>query len=334
MWSEQPFETLLQSRLASLAASKGAELMADYVSARRYVVEEVVEHIGTAEPNLTDHGARHLEDVMRRVNDLIGYNPNYFSPPELYVLAISILFHDVGNLHGRKEHQQKIASIYGAVRGDASRFRNERTAVLTIAGAHTGSAKDGTHNTLASVGDLSFGGATIRGRELAAVLRLADELAEGPHRTSAYLASAGFYAAENLVYHAYANAVDYAIDNQAQGRIAITLNMNVHQEQGVLYASSGVTLESLLKLSYYRIVKLDQERRYCKHFSPILRNLSETYAWLMFYSKHQPLDVGLEPVILNDLVIPGDHMKEIDKVNQSYEVTGLISRISSLCSEA
>jgi len=306
--------------------------MADYVAARRYVIEQVVEHIGTAEPNLTDHGPRHLVDVMRRVNDLIGYSPEYFRPLELYVLAVSILFHDVGNLHGRVEHQKKIAQIYGQVRGESARFRNERTAVLAIAGAHTGTTKDGTRDTLGSVNRLSFEGETIRGQELAAVLRLGDELAEGPQRTSAYLQSISHYSPESAIYHAYANAVDYAVDNQPQGRIAITLNINLQRHDQTLFVAQGVTLEAFLKLSYHRIVKLDQERRYCKHFSPILRNLAETGAWFNFYYDHHPLDLRLEPIVLNDLVIPGDDSKEITHLNSSYEINALITQLTPLCS--
>ena len=138
----------------------------------------------------------------------IGDKKEYFTPLELYLLSVSILFHDVGNLHGRVDHHRKISSIYNACRHQEPRFNTERTAVLSIAGAHTGCTKDGSKDTLRDVYPGSFQGETIRGQELAAVLRLADELAEGPHRTSAYLLHHGGYKPASQIYHRYASAAD------------------------------------------------------------------------------------------------------------------------------
>ena len=139
MWSDQPLETLLQEQLRRLPDPVGTTLFADYVAARRFVTEEIAGLIPTAEPDLTDHSANHLADVMKRAFNLVGDKADYFSPPELYLLAVSILFHDVGNLHGRLDHGKKIAGIYNACRHEEDRFNTERHAVLAIAGAHTGS---------------------------------------------------------------------------------------------------------------------------------------------------------------------------------------------------
>src|SRR5258708_3902132 len=148
MWSPQPLETLLQQRLGSLAEPSPTLLFADYTVARRFVTEEIAGHIGAVEPDLTHHSASHLAHVMTRTYSLIGEAKEYFTPYELYLLCVSILFHDVGNLHGRQEHQKKIATIYDSLRHRENRFRTERTAVLAIAGAHTGSTKDGSKDTL------------------------------------------------------------------------------------------------------------------------------------------------------------------------------------------
>jgi hypothetical protein len=269
---------------------------------------------------------------MDRVYKLLLSDPNYCTPHELYILAVAILFHDVGNLHGRKDHQKKVAGIYAAARGSASRFRNERNTVLAIAGAHTGTALDGTKNTLGDLGRLSFDAESIRGQELAAILRLGDELAEGPHRTSAYLQNIGKYSAASAVFHAYADAVDYAIVGEAPGRIAITFNINIQIIEDNLFASQNVTLLELLELCYLRIVKLDQERRYCKHFCPPLRRLTETGAWFNFYYRDYRIDLDIRPLVLDDLVIPGDFAKPIHEVDSSYEIKSLLARLRTFCS--
>jgi hypothetical protein len=331
VWAEQPFEVLLKERLLTLPGTRGEEIFADYVSARRYVIENVVEHIGTAEPDLTDHGPRHLADVMDRVYKLLLSEQNYCTPRELYILAVAILFHDVGNLHGRTDHQKKIAGIYASARGTESRFRNERNSVLAIAGAHTGTTQDGSKNTIAALGRLNYDAESIRGQELAALLRLGDELAEGPHRTSAYLQNHGMYSAESAVFHAYADSVEYSIEGELPGRIAMTFSIDIHRVGNELFAGRDVTLTRLMQLCYLRIVKVDQERRYCKHFCRPLQRLTATTAWFNFYYQNYPLDLDLHPIVLDDLVIPGDPAKSIHDVDPSYELAALIRRLSTLC---
>ncbi len=203
-WAEQPLEHLLQERLNTLPGTAGADLYGDYTSARKYVLEDVVEHIDRAEPNLTDHGPRHLADVMERANQLLSLGKDDLTPDELYILCVSILFHDVGNLHGRVEHHKKIGGVYAQVRGQDSRFLSERNAVLAVAGAHTGTTKDGSKDTLRNLDRRTFRGTSVRIREVAAILRLSDELAEGRHRTSAYLTNIGGYSIDSSIYHAKA----------------------------------------------------------------------------------------------------------------------------------
>jgi hypothetical protein len=322
---------MLQTRLNTLPQPAGADLFSDYVSARRFVVEEVAENIPRAEPDLTDHGPRHIADVMRRVHELLAFNLDYFSAHEIYILAVSILFHDVGNLHGRQDHQKKVASVHVALRRDDARYRNERNAVLVIAGAHTGTTRDGSKDTLRDIDRLSFQGVPIRGREIASVLRLADELAEGEHRTSAYLQNIGAYSTTSAVYHAYANAVDYCVEGAGTGRIAMTFTIDLTNESGSLTVGNNVQLADLLELCYRRIVKLDQERRYCKHYCTLLSGLSETGAWFRFYSEGQRLETGLQPLVLSDLVIPGDLAKTIDGMDPGYTISTLLAQLEALC---
>ncbi len=161
---------------------------------------------------------------MERTRQLIGKAEGYFTPGEMYLLAVSILFHDVGNLNGRKEHQSKVAKIYEAARKREPRFNTERNVVLATTGAHRGSAKDGGGDALRDVGPLSFLTETVKAQEIAAVLRFGDELAEGPHRTSAYLLNNRIYDKESVIFHKYASVANYAVD-PSFGRIAVTFSI-------------------------------------------------------------------------------------------------------------
>jgi hypothetical protein len=328
VWSEQPLELLLQKSVKGLPEPARTDLIADYNTARRFVTEEITGHIATSEPDLTDHSDRHLADVMTRVRSLIGDATQYFDAYELYILAISILFHDVGNLHGRKEHHKKVAGVYDACRRREARFSTERNAVLAIAGAHTGTTKDGSKDTLRDVGRLSFQAHPVRGQEVAALLRFADELAEGPQRTSAYLQNQGMYKPDSLLFHRYAAISDYCIDT---GRIALTYNIDIEHGKAELEAGHAVLLRHLLEFSYSRIGKLDQERRYCKHYCDLLSAFKETGAWFNFFYEGQKLDLGLQPIVISDLIVPGELTKQIEDIDTSYKVSALVGVIEGAC---
>ncbi len=332
MWSEQPLEELLFKRLRGLPEPTRAELPADYITARRFVLEEISGYIAASEPDLTDHSGRHLADVMGRASQLIGDRGDYLDPHELYVLAVAILFHDVGNLHGRKEHHRKIAGIYDAARKRDARFNTERTAVLAIAGAHTGSATDGSLDTLREVGTLSFRGHSIKAQRIAALLRLADELAEGPQRTSAYLQNHGMYKPESAVFHEYANIADYCID-RGEERIALSYNVDITPAESELRAGQAVSLKQVLEFAYSRILKVDQERRYCKHYCDLLSAFKETAASFNFYHEGQKLDLDIQPIVISDLIIPGHPTLPIEEIDRDYDIAALLEKLINACRE-
>ena len=323
----------LKTRLRELAGSAGDDLFSDYTAARKFVTEEVVEHIAGVDSNLTDHGPRHLADVMSRVMDLLSVGQHDLTPQELFILCVSLLFHDVGNLHGRKHHERNISGIYAQARGSDPRFKSERNAVLAIAGAHTGSTVEGSLDTLKVLDRLSFQGTVIRSRELAAILRLADELAEGEHRTSAYLRNIEHYSPDSAVYHAYAEVTEYSVQAQGStGRIAITYTLDIEATDSVLSAG-GVPLDALLQLCYKRIVKLDQERRYCGHYCPWLRSLAETSTYFHFYYQGVRLSTDLESLVLSDLVIPGTPTTSVEQLDVKYVIQPLLDKLKALCAE-
>jgi hypothetical protein len=304
----------------------------DYEVARRFVTEEIAGLIATAEPDMTDHSERHLADVMSRAYALLGEKKTYFSPYEIYLLAVSILFHDVGNLHGRELHNRKVAGVYDAVRKREPRFNTERTAVLAITGAHTGSARDGSKDTLRDLGRLSFQAQPVRTREVAAVLRFADELAEGPHRTSAYLQNHSMYKPANHIYHKYANISDYCIE-RSDGRIAITYNIDIEATDSEPQTDKDIPLRQLLEFCYSRITKLDQERRYNGFYCGLLSVFNQTGAWFTFFHDGQKLDLDIPPIVVSDLVVPGDPAKTIEEIDARYTIDALVATLGKACRE-
>eukprot|EP01037_Dinobryon_pediforme_P007472 gene7472-7536_t len=99
-----------------------------------------------------------------------------------------------GNVDGRVGHNKKITEVYNQVRNKDPRFNQERRVVIKGAEAHCGKTKAGDRDTLLNVEEIeSIDGSRIRLRELSAILRFADELAEGPQRTSSYMIDTGSF---------------------------------------------------------------------------------------------------------------------------------------------
>ena len=271
IWNQTAFEQHLAKALErDLGKDPRDEYMALYVTARTVLLQDVLEEIRRTQPDLTDHGPRHIRHVLENVFKLLEGAPDYFSPVELYVLGMSVLFHDVGNLEGRDDHNRRIAQFYDYVRGEAE-YAHEKALIVRIAAAHTGEARNGTSNTLADVPLSShLNGVPVRAREIAAIVRFADELAEGPQRTSTYLRTRGAYPATIILHHDYANATGIAIDG-GNYRIAVTYQFEVRTERGI--EKELIRLKRFLQYACSRLAKMDLERRYARHHCglPLLR---------------------------------------------------------------
>ena len=268
IWNDTAFEKSLKRVLKNkLGRERGDEYISLYVSARKILLEDVLEEIRGHEPSLTDHGPSHIQHVLENVFKLLEGDLDYFSPIEHYILGLSVLFHDVGNLHGRENHSKRIARFYDHVRNaPAPQFAQEKALVVRIAQAHTGEALNGSRNTLADVPEVwQLNGAPVKTREVAAIVRFADELAEGRQRTSEYLRKHGLYPAESAPHHDYSSATDITIDRQNE-RIAITYQFSVSTEGDLEEKLSR--LKEFLKYAAGRLAKMDIERRYARFHCP------------------------------------------------------------------
>ena len=235
------------------------------MSARTILLEDVLQDIRGAEPSLTDHGPDHIHHVLENVFKLLEGEIKHFSPIEQYILGLSVLFHDVGNLHGRQDHNKRIARFYDHVR-NGPKFNQEKALVVRISQAHTGKALNGSSNTLADVPKVwQFEGEPIKTREIAAIVRFADELAEGRQRTSEYMRQHDVYEPDSAGYHDYSSATDITIDRRNQ-RIAITYQFHIDKKKDLEEEISR--LKAFLEIACGRLAKLAIERRYARFHCP------------------------------------------------------------------
>jgi len=328
MWNTRPIEQKIEKKLKiDFGRERGAELFANYVASRKVLVEEILPEIKAKLPSHSDHGPEHIANVLDNVDSLLGGEPQkYLTGVELYCLGLSILFHDAGNLYGREGHNKRISKIYDHCRS-VSPEEQEKLVVLRVAEAHTGITRDGNYDTLKELSPLyNLFARPVRLREIAAILRFADELAEGPQRTSRFMHEIHGYDASSLLFHQYAKVTRVYID---RGNERIVLTYYFHLDfPGKTEEEALHELEKLILFTYDRITKLDQERRYVAFYSELLAPFKRTSAEFNFF-KHGELidDLELGAIEISDKIVPGEKMKSLHEYNAHYEINALLSRL-------
>ena len=329
-WTTTEFENYVERELEdSFGPEKARQLYSGYVDARPKVLLEI-ERIAKTEPNLTDHGPRHIADVMRQVFSIIGSDKSdhALEARDLYILLQSILFHDVGNLHGRNRHNERVGNMFINARGNGDDLRRERDLVVRTARAHSGKSSAGDKNTLIELDDHAhspFG--PIKQRSIAAILRLGDELAEGPQRTTRYYRENVGYDEKSKIFHEYSRCTSIMAD-RASGRICLTYDIDVEDFLTGTGAIDRPRLEELICFVRYRIAKLDQERRYTKFYCRVIEPFNRTEVTANFAFRGERLPYRIE-FSLDDLVVPDDNLDGETSVTRARfgEVDAVLSSV-------
>ena len=325
---DQQLEMLVNTQFPEETAKR---LVLDYLRAQTVLRDQVYPNIVGTEPSLTDHGSRHVANVKQNAIRLLSNDGrvNTLSGIEMYFLGMCILFHDVGVVYGRTGHNNNIARVFDCTRGTDDSVRHERTLVVRATRAHTGMAQDGSRDTLKElVKEDHLQGERIRLRELAAILRFADELAEGPHRTSRFMQSELLYESNSQQFHEYSNATNVFIQRE-NNRIVLTYEIVIkpcwHSTQRRRRLSDGLTV------IYNRIKKLNQERQYARYYSTLLEPFRSTEATFNFHYGDDVLDTDLDSIKMTDIVVPGDDAKDIPDIDAQYAIDVLVPNILSQC---
>ena len=317
--------------LEDFGDSKGHELAGAYEQAQARLQQEVYDNIPGAEPSLSDHGPRHIANVQKNATLLLSNNGiiENLSGIEMYCLGMCILFHDAGNVFGRDGHHNRVAEIFDSIRGTSASLLREKTLVVRAARAHTGTTQNGSRDTLKELAEEEhLEGQLVRLRELAAVLRFADELAEGPQRTSQFMREKGLYKPESQKFHDYASSTYIRID-RGNSRIILTYEIDIDVNQSDDLRQSH--LSELFEFIYGRILKLNQERQYARYYSELLAPFKFTEISFNFHCDGDLLSVDLSPLRLTDIVVPGDQTKKIEEIDSAYSIDTLVAELISKC---
>lgn len=334
-WEERPFERCVHKWLTDSLSAEGESLWVKYLSTRNDIIENILPHISKVEPDLTDHSDRHIVDVIDNAALLIGLKndfkgdiedlPHDFSASEMFVLLIALVMHDIGNILKRYDHGSKVIEVWSKLTSWNIWAPNERNIIIDICRAHSGKSKDGSFDTIKdlAVSRRYFFKNYIRISVLAAIVRFADELAEGEHRTSHFLQKNGLIKDDSQIFHEYARCTRVSFDRE-MGRIALTYHVEVNGS-----AVNKVQLRKLLKVIYVRALKLNAERQLARYYVDCFNKFRETSISLQIerYGKSL-LPLPLDPLILNEIHPNLQKFKTIEDINCNYKISSLIKSIS------
>lgn len=215
--------------------------------------------------HLTMHDREHVARVRQVAANLISGSDIALSHFELTLLLIAVYLHDIGNVLGRAGHERQIHRTLTAAGMKLPIDQVEYATAKQIAGVHGGTV-DGSKDTITTVPDkAAVSGDYIRLRLLAAILRLADELADDPARANRVQLAAGTLPAGSVIYHVVAAGLHSQMPDATTREITLNFTFN----DPALFKrklGKGDGEVHLLDEIFERSMKTFNEARYCSRF--------------------------------------------------------------------
>ena len=273
-----------------------------YQGIKDYLVQNVYPGIGSAISSVdggiyTDHGTNHFDAVIRYAGKLLDLqvdtndkNELCISPYEVFILLVSILLHDAGNIFGRKEHEKHPHTIFKGMGDYLCPDEFEAKIISQIASAHSGSVKlpDGTLSK-DSINQLKekdkFSDITIRQQLIAALVRFSDEICEDRSRCARFLLNNQALPEESEVHHAYA----YSISSVSVDREGKSINLKYELKKIDVLKKHGKGSPSkiekvfLIDEIFFRIEKMYREMIYCQRYMSEYIRLDRIRAVVQIY---------------------------------------------------
>lgn len=187
----------------------------------------------------------------------------FLNSMELFVLLCSIRVHDIALLIDRENHSSNIVYTISILNIDLD--RSIKNIISEISGAHTGETKNNSKDKISELKKLeSIRSQKIRPQMLAAIVRFADELEEGYHRTSQSKLTAGKVEPKNIVFHKYSLSITDLSINHDDNKVILTFEIDDTENE--VYEKPDGKKVTLLEEIYNRLQKLEQERKYFHRF--------------------------------------------------------------------
>ena len=244
----------------------GDDYVAKYKTIRDYMNNQIHSEIKAIvikkipEVYLNDHGEKHIKKVIEKASELLSNKTNLLTPYETFFLLLAIQIHDAGHIiNGRDEHA-KNAKLIIANFGKENLSKVEKRYIAQIAKAHSG--KDDPIGALNEEQVVS--NEKVNLKMIAAIVRLADELADDTTRASSFLLDNNLINESSEIFHHFSQCLDSCIVDSNQIRMCFYLNEEHLNRTFKLGEESVYLLDEI----YTRSVKTFTESIYCNRFLP------------------------------------------------------------------
>jgi hypothetical protein len=288
---------------------------------------------------LTGHDERHTFTVMHRASSLIRELKIELSPFEFYVLLVAALIHDVGNIKGRSGHERQIRPVVNAteLKTFLGSDTHERSTIIAIAEAHGGTARNDADDkdTLKALQEEDFVDShLLRPQLLAAILRLADEIAEEPARASRF-ALQNRTVPESEIYHAFALTVNTVRVNKDHRSLDFIFTANADdmlRRWSKINKKGEMEEYYLLEYIFERALKTYLECRYCVRYMraavPTMTHLDAVKMEIKIYGS--PEEEG------DDIVIKriADTIRESGYPGEGLDIRALCPGLANVTGES
>ena len=286
---------------------------------------------------LNDHGPEHISKVIERAYSILCNSVDALNEFEAFVLLCAIQIHDIGNVLGRVGHEKKLHEIFDEKSSNIIIDTPEKRVIKNIAMSHGGRTLDGSKDTISPLCTKEMIlEASIRTRFLAAVLRLADELADDSTRANRDALNLKIVGVDSEIYHDYSkvlHTVKIAEDlaNQDHSIVLVyELEASMLSKQYQVGSSNKYLLDEI----YDRTLKMEQERRYCMKFMHPYINIGRIDVKINIYGSFSQL-LNKISYCLEDIAYPDKpyigKIKEFDSSIPSGEEELQLIRAKGEC---
>lgn len=252
-----------------------------YLAMREKIAEDFLPLVSSAIPFINDHSRGHLERVLTLIEAILSRNfaklnsqsedipeGRLLTWPDTLILLNALVWHDIGNMYGRKGHAAKVRDCFKQLTG---LLYDDHIAqyIIQVAEAHSG---EGTiEKVIPSCHAVSsYECQDIHLQFLAAVLRFADELDEDHRRCTPQWKELNVVPEESKRFWFFCHAnssiqvKSVAGDHNFNHEVEITshipesdFSLEFQTDKGKVHA---------LAEYFRRIFKIESERIYCNTY--------------------------------------------------------------------
>jgi len=228
-------ETWFLARGSNHFPSDGNDYIAKYVEIKNALAKVHKEVTAGADftdnTSLTWHDQSHIDKVIKQASKLLAYKDVKITAFETFVLLVAIQIHDVKNIEGREDHENRSIEIFSElnIKGlvDNILLKN----IGFIASCHAGSILIGAKKEKDKISLLSpnlfRSEKIIHLRFIAALLRLADEYSDDSERSMNYLLKIGKIVRGSIIHQKHAESLNMVDIEPNSGKVYFDYHLTV-----------------------------------------------------------------------------------------------------------